>query len=106
HGVERVHRRHVEAGSVPVAIASAQWQKLVVSPGVLLVPVPGMKKLRADLLSSGGGGGGVIDLERGAGRLSLRDAQGLSQKDSKNSSRTPPQPPHAELLKERRLRCS
>ena len=48
HGVERVDGRHVERDAMPVSRVLAQGTKLVVSPGILLIAIPGVQEFFLD----------------------------------------------------------
>src|SRR5207248_10747944 len=47
HGVEGVDRGHVERNAVPVMGGFAQRLEFIMSPGILLVAVPGVQELLA-----------------------------------------------------------
>ena len=64
HGVEGVDGGHEERGAVPVEGLVGEGAELVVTPGVLVVAVPGVEELGADLgghFLLGGDGGGLGD---------------------------------------------
>ena len=47
HGVEGVDRRHEEGDAVPIMVALAEGAEFIVSPGILLVSIPGVEKFLA-----------------------------------------------------------
>jgi hypothetical protein len=54
HGVEGVDRRHEERRGMPVLGRPADWLQLVMPPGIALVRLPAMEKLRANLCGERG----------------------------------------------------
>src|SRR5262249_15427191 len=86
--IESVYRSHQQRNTVPIAIATAQRLELIVTPGILLVSVPGVKKLGTHLLSHGCGFDSVRTHSylrgRGGWPWVLASANGNDQSQAKN----------------------